>query len=211
MPRIRAKVCGITRPEDGIAAARAGADAIGLVFYPRSSRYVTEERAQEVVATLPPFVSSVGLFLDAGAEEVWRALETVPLAMLQFHGREPAQFCRAFGRPYIKAIPMGALPDIGDYPNRYPDAAGFLVDSHRGGQAGGTGETFDWDRLPPDLGSSLILAGGLTPENVGEAISRVRPYAVDVSTGVEREPGIKDRAKIEAFMRGVELSEFSGF
>lgn len=207
MPRIRVKVCGITRPEDGIAAAQMGADAVGLVFYPPSGRYVTTEQARAIVAALPPFVSAVGLFLDASAEDVRSALEEVPAMSLQFHGGESAEYCRLFGRPYIKSVPMGEAVDIDRYLDRYAEAAGFLVDSHRGGEAGGTGETFDWTRLPTNPGKALVLAGGLTPENVSSAIGQVKPYAVDVSTGVEREKGIKDPAKLEAFMRGVKLGE----
>jgi phosphoribosylanthranilate isomerase len=207
MPRIRVKVCGITRPEDGIAAAQLGADAVGLVFYPPSRRCVTTEQARAIVAALPPFVSVVGLFLDASVEDVGTALEALPAASLQFHGRESPEFCRLFGRPYIKSVAMGEGVDIDSYVARYPEATGFLVDSHRDGEAGGTGKSFDWTRLPQDLGRALVLAGGLTPENVTSAIAQVGPYAVDVSSGVEQRAGIKDRAKLEAFMRGVKLGE----
>ena len=207
MPRIRVKVCGITRPEDGIAAARHGADAVGLVFYPPSPRYVTPDKAREIVDALPAFVSAVGLFLDVGEEDVVAALRVVPSVTLQFHGSEAPEFCGMFGRPYVKSLPMGESLDIDEYMDRYPKAAGYLVDSHRGGEAGGTGETFDWSRLPEGSGQRLILAGGLDPGNVSTAIEQVRPYAVDVSTGVERARGIKDSGKIEAFMRGVEFVE----
>lgn len=203
MIRTRVKICGITRPEDALAAARAGADAIGLVFYPPSPRAVTRERAREIVQALPPFVSVVGLFVNARPAEVRAVLEAVPIDLLQFHGDEAPEECRRYGRPYIKAVAMAPGVDLQAATRRYADAAGLLLDTHREGVRGGTGEAFDWSRIPPELDKPVILAGGLTPENVAEAVRRVRPYAVDVSSGVEASKGIKDAARIEAFVRGV--------
>jgi len=201
--RTRVKICGITRPEDALAAARAGADAIGLVFYPPSPRAVTRERAREIVQVLPPFVSVVGLFVNAQPAEVRAALAALPIDLLQFHGDEAPEECRIYGRPYIKAVAMAPGVDLQAAARRYVDAAGLLLDTHREGVRGGTGEAFDWSRIPPGLDRPIILAGGLTLENVAAAVQRVRPYAVDVSSGVEVSKGIKDAARIEAFIRGV--------
>lgn len=203
MRRTRIKICGITRPGDGLAAARAGADAIGLVFYSKSPRAVTMEQAREIVRVVPPFVSVVGLFVNAQPAEIRAVLEAVPLDLLQFHGDEPPEACRGYGRPYVKAVSMAPGVDVADCARRYADAAGLLLDTHREGIPGGTGEAFDWARIPPGLDKPIILAGGLTSENVIEAVQRVRPYAVDVSSGVESAKGIKDAARIEAFIRGV--------
>ncbi|HEX9625812.1 MAG TPA: phosphoribosylanthranilate isomerase [Acidiferrobacterales bacterium] len=201
--RTRVKICGITRIEDAQAAAHAGADAIGLVFDDRSPRFVSGEMAAAIVASLPPFVNVVGLFVDAAAERIHAVLSRVPLDLLQFHGAEAPEACRAFGRPYIKAVRMAPEVDVTAAARRYGDAAGILLDSYSPKVAGGSGETFDWSRVPRDLGRPLILAGGLTPDNVARAIAVVRPYAVDVSSGVERAKGVKDRARIEAFVRAV--------
>ncbi len=203
MIRTRVKICGITRPEDALAAARAGADAIGLVFYPPSPRAVTRERAREIVQVLPPFVSVVGLFVNAQPAEVRAALAALPIDLLQFHGDEAPEECRIYGRPDIKAVAMAPGVDLQAVARRYVDAAGLLLDTHREGVRGGTGEVFDWSRIPPGLDRPIILAGGLTLENVAAAVQRVRPYAVDVSSGVEVSKGIKDAARIEAFIRGV--------
>lgn len=203
MIRTRVKICGITRPEDALAAARAGADAIGLVFYPPSPRAVTRERAREIVQVLPPFVSVVGLFVNAQPAEVRAALAALPIDLLQFHGDEAPEECRIYGRPYIKAVAMAPGIDLQAVARRYVDAAGLLLDTHREGVRGGTGEAFDWSQIPPGLDRPIILAGGLTLENVAAAVQRVRPYAVDVSSGVEVSKGIKDAARIEAFIRGV--------
>jgi len=207
MSRTRIKICGITRPEDAAEAARLGADAIGLVFYPPSPRFVGKERAREIALALPPFVAAVGLFLDADPASIETVLETVPLDLLQFHGRETAAQCAAFGRRYIKAIPMGDVLDPRGYVEQFEDARGFLMDSNVAGVAGGTGKSFDWARIPSDLGRPLILAGGLDPGNVAEAVARVSPYGVDVSSGVESTKGVKDMALIEAFIRGVSRGE----
>lgn len=201
--RTRIKICGITRIEDAQAAARAGADAIGLVFDDRSPRFVSSEMAAAIVAALPPFVNVVGLFVDAPAERIRATLSRVPLDLLQFHGAEAAEACRAFGRPYIKAVRMAADVDVVAAARRYGDAAGILLDSDSPKVAGGSGETFDWSRVPRDFSRPLILAGGLTPDNVAQAIKAVRPYAVDVSSGVEVAKGVKDADRIDAFVHAV--------
>ena len=201
--RTRVKICGITQPEDALAAVRAGADAIGLVFYPPSPRAVIADEAREVVEALPPFVTSVGLFVDPKPEQVEAVLSWVALDVLQFHGDEDPQFCESFPVPYIKAVRMREGVDLLQTAERYSSARGLLLDTYRPGVAGGTGEAFDWARVPASLGSSIILAGGLTPANVAQAIATVRPYAVDVSGGVEADKGIKDAAKIAAFMQEV--------
>lgn len=201
--RTRIKICGITRPDDALAASRLGADAIGLVFYEPSSRAVTPAQARAIVAALPPFVNAVALFLDAGPELVEEVLATVPVGMLQFHGREAPAFCQRFGLPYLKAVPMGSEADTLAYARHYPNAAGFLFDSHEAGQAGGSGNAFDWARVPAGIGAPLVLAGGLTPGNVAEAMRAVRPYAVDVSSSVESAPGLKDPERMAAFIEEV--------
>ncbi len=201
--RVRVKICGITRCEDALAAVRLGADAIGLVFYASSPRAVTLAQAQEIVRALPPFVTVVGLFVDAPPEEIRAVLDGVRIDLLQFHGDETPGDCSGYGKPYIKAVRMQEGVDVAEITHRYADASGLLLDSYRAGVAGGTGETFDWARVPPDVDKPIILAGGLTPENVADAIVQVRPYAVDVSGGVESAKGIKDAGKIAAFMRGV--------
>jgi phosphoribosylanthranilate isomerase len=201
--RTRVKICGITRPEDGARAAELGADAIGLVFHPPSPRFVAMETAQEIVAILPPFVAVVGLFANADPVAVRAVLTKVPLALLQFHGDEDPAYCAAFGLPYLKAVPMGADADVPDYERRFATAAGLLLDSHGGDKMGGTGRGFDWTRIPAERHKPLILAGGLHPGNIAEAIRRVRPYAVDVSSGVESTKGIKDTELMRAFLRGV--------
>jgi phosphoribosylanthranilate isomerase len=205
--RTRTKICGITRIEDAIAAASAGADAIGLVFYAPSPRAVTAEQAQAIAAALPPFVTTVGLFVNADAAAVEAVLEQVPLDLLQFHGDEPADYCRGFARPYIKAVRMAEGVDLNVIAAEYDDARGLLLDSYQQGLPGGTGHAFDWARIPAGLAKPVILAGGLNPQNVTEAVLQVRPYAVDVSSGVELEKGIKDADKIIALMRGVETAD----
>ncbi len=201
--RTRAKICGITTVEDAQAAVAAGADAIGLVFYAKSPRHVTVEEAAEIVASLPPFVDAVGLFVNTDPYEVNSVLSRVRLDLLQFHGDETSFYCQSFGRPYIKALRVRHGVDLLQSAAEYANAKALLLDTYQEGVAGGTGETFDWNLIPGNLPKPVILAGGLTPLNVGEAISRVRPYAVDVSGGVEREKGIKDAGMIAAFMRGV--------
>ncbi len=201
--RVRVKICGITRPQDAVAAARLGADAVGLVFHAASPRRVTLPQARAIVRALPPFVTAVALFVDAPAGEIQRVLEQVPVGLLQFHGEEPPEDCSRYGRPYIKALRMRPGIDVAACAARYTDAAGLLLDSYRPGVPGGTGETFDWRRVPAALDKPVILAGGLTPDNVAQAVAAVRPFAVDVSGGVESRKGIKDAAKMAAFIAGV--------
>ena len=213
--RTRVKICGITRVDDGLAASNAGADAIGVVFWGGTPRVVDVGRAREIADALPPFVTIVGLFVDPEASDVHAILDAVPLDMLQFHGTETPDLCRAFGRPYLKAIHMKDGVDLVEYAALYDDAAGLLFDSFWPGDLpGGTGRAFDWSRLSAAVQRKLpapaILSGGLDPANVGEAIRAVRPWAVDVSSGVEeRGPdgkarkGIKDAARIAAFIEGV--------
>lgn len=201
--RTRVKICGITRPGDGQVAAAAGADAIGLVFHEPSPRHLTPASASAICAALPPFVSAVGLFVDAPAAWIESVLGSVRLDLLQFHGAEDAAACRRYGIPYIKALRMRDDVDVAALAARYPDARALLLDSYDANKAGGTGVTFDWRRVPRDLPQALILAGGLTAANVQAAVTQVRPYAVDVSGGVESAPGIKDAAKIAAFIQQV--------
>lgn len=199
----RAKICGITRVEDALAAVAHGANAIGLVFYEKSSRQVSMSRAAEIVASLPPFVAAVGLFVDAEMDLVHDVQQQVRLDFLQFHGDESPDYCQAFDFPYIKALRVRPGLNLLQYAADFASARALLLDAYQEGVAGGTGRTFDWDLIPAGLPKPVILAGGLNAANVGAAIRRVRPYAVDVSGGVEREKGIKDAAKIAAFMRGV--------
>jgi phosphoribosylanthranilate isomerase len=199
----RIKVCGITRLEDALAAARSGADAIGLVFYERSPRYVSLAQAKQLAEALPPFVTVVGLFVNAKASFVREVLASVPLDMLQFHGDESAEFCAQFAKPYLKAIRVKAGVDLLQCAARFHTAKGLLLDAHVEGIAGGTGATFDWALIPKQLPLPVILSGGLNVGNVAAAIKQVRPYAVDVSSGVEASKGIKDAAKIAAFINEV--------
>lgn len=197
------KICGITRIEDALAAARCGAHAIGLVFYRASPRYVAPDRAGDIVRALPPFVTAVGLFVDASAQEVRAVLAQASVGLLQFHGAELPAFCRQFGLPYLKAVQVRARVDLLQYAHDYHDAKALLLDTFVDGARGGTGETFDWSLIPGTLPLPIVLSGGLTADNVAEAIRAVRPWAVDVSSGVEAEKGSKDAAKIAAFMSGV--------
>lgn len=203
MARTRVKICGITRPGDGVCAAMAGADAVGLVFYPPSPRALSLDTAQAIAASLPPFVSRVGLFVDAARDEIEAVLNRVALDMLQFHGDEDPAECESWSLPYIKAVRMSGEVDLHAEARRHPRAAALLVDAHVEGLAGGTGQTFDWDRIPGDLDKPVILAGGLTVDNVIQAITRVRPYAVDVSGGVESGRGIKSPDKVRSFINEV--------
>ncbi|MCP5158126.1 MAG: phosphoribosylanthranilate isomerase [Gammaproteobacteria bacterium] len=201
--RTRVKICGITRPEDGVMAAKLGADAIGLVFYPLSPRFVNMEAAQRIIAALPPLVSVVGLFMNADAAAVRAVLTEVPLHLLQFHGDEKPDDCAAFDLPYLKAVPMGAGVDVLDYERQFASASGLLLDSHGGREMGGTGQSFDWARIPAQRQKPFVLAGGLHPGNIAEAIQQVRPYAVDVSSGVESAKGVKNAELMRAFLQGV--------
>ncbi|PKO84295.1 MAG: phosphoribosylanthranilate isomerase [Betaproteobacteria bacterium HGW-Betaproteobacteria-11] len=211
MRRTRIKICGITRETDRDAAVSAGADALGFVFYPPSPRYVTPERARELILALPPFVSRVGLFVNAPASEVAAALARVPLDLLQFHGDEDAAYCRQFGRPWIKAARVRPGLDLLEYAARFAGsegACGLLLDAWVEGFGGG-GRCFDWSLIPTGLSLPLILSGGLDPDNVESAVRQVRPWAVDVSSGVEAvgpmgvRKGIKDAEKISRFIAGV--------
>ena len=197
---MRIKICGITRVEDALVAAEAGADAIGLVFYPPSPRAVSVDQARRIIAALPPFVTTVGLFVNAGRDELNRILDAVPLDLLQFHGDESPAECEGYGRRYLKALRVQPGDDVLAGMARYPGAAGILLDTFVAGVPGGTGETFDWTRVPAHSGRPLVLAGGLTAENVRVAIAQARPYAVDVSGGVECSKGIKDAQKVRAFI-----------
>lgn len=205
----RAKICGITRIEDGLAAARHGADAIGLVFYPSSPRHVSAAQASAIARALPPFVSTVGLFVNPDAAEVEAVLRELRLDVLQFHGDESPQFCAGFGVPYLKAARVKPGMDLLQYATAFQSAQGLLLDAFVEGQPGGTGLSFDWELIPAGLPLPLILSGGLDPGNVRIAIERVKPWAVDVSSGVEAGEGskilkgIKDAGRIAAFMQGV--------
>lgn len=198
----RVKICGITRTEDALAASAAGAHAIGLMFYAKSPRNLQHEQAAAIRACLPPFVAAVAVFLDAAAKDVGAVVEKVKPDLLQFHGSEPESFCAGFGLPFIKTIPMQGVDAVAFAAN-YPNAAAFLLDGHALGEAGGSGRGFELSRIPSRLSAPLIVAGGLTPVNVEATVRQVCPYAVDVSSGVESSPGIKDAALIQAFVKGV--------
>ena len=203
----RIKCCGMTRAEDALLAARLGAEAIGLVFTARSKRKVTLAQAREIVGALPPFVSTVALFMNDEPALVWQVIDELRPDFLQFHGDEDADWCAQFGRPFLKAIAMGegaaGLSKLRDYPH----AAGLLLDGHAPGEAGGSGKPFDWSLLPPNLTQPVILAGGLDASNVADAVRKVRPWAVDVASGIESAPGIKDPHKLAAFIRAVRLAD----
>jgi len=202
--RTRVKICGITRVEDALIAVDQGADAIGLVFYPPSPRYVTPSQAAEIVNALPAFVTVVALFVDASRVDIEAVLSHVNIDLIQFHGQETAEECRQYGKPYMKAIRVKSDTSLVQYEADYSDAKALLLDTYAEGVPGGTGQVFDWTLIPKNLSKPIILAGGLDAENVGQAIRQIKPYAVDVSGGVELTKGIKDAAKIAAFMRGVD-------
>ena len=201
--RTRVKICGITRIEDAICAVQSGADAIGLVFYAESPRNISLQVAQEIVDALPPFISVVGLFVNASENKIQTVLAQLRLDVLQFHGDETAGECAQFNLPYLKAIRVKPDTNLLQYCDEFNSAQALLLDAHSDAAYGGTGQTFDWRLIPQNLPTPIILAGGLNPENVGAAIRQVQPYAVDVSGGVELSKGIKDAAKIAAFMRQV--------
>jgi phosphoribosylanthranilate isomerase len=203
MSAVRSKICGITRIEDALAAAEAGADAIGLVFYAKSPRAVSVEQARAIIAQLPPFITTVGLFVNVSRCELNEILEVVPLDLLQFHGDETPEQCDGFHRPWIKALRVRPGDDLEAACKAYHKASGILLDTYVAGVPGGTGEAFDWSLVPERLSKPIILAGGLSADNVAQAIAQVRPYAVDVSGGVEAQKGIKDHDKIAAFIRAV--------
>lgn len=203
----RIKICGITRVEDALAVAQSGADALGLVFYDKSPRHVTVQRAAQLAKALPPFVTVVGLFVNPTAAEVREILAQVTLDVLQFHGEEAPEFCAQFKRPYLKAIRVKPGVDLVQCAARYSGAQGLLLDACVEDTHGGTGESFDWALIPHDLPLPVILSGGLDSGNVGAAIITVSPYAVDVSSGVEAAKGIKDAAKVAAFVNEVKRTD----
>ncbi|MEH6456272.1 MAG: phosphoribosylanthranilate isomerase [Cocleimonas sp.] len=204
--RTRVKICGITSTQDADNVCAAGADSIGLVFYEKSPRNVSIAKAKEICDSLPPFVTCVGLFLNPSSDFVNSVLSEVRLDLLQFHGIETAKFCDSFSRPYIKAIGMEGIlseDEFAEITKQYTNAKGFLVDSHASGKAGGTGKTFDWKNVPQQQQKPIILAGGLNPENIGDALQQLNLYGVDLSSGVESQAGIKDPEKIRKLMKEV--------
>ena len=201
--RTRIKICGIREPAHARLAADEGADAIGLVFWPASPRYIEAQRAAEVAAAVPPYVSVVGLFVDATEAQVRATLNAVPLDLLQFQGEEPPEFCERFGRPFMRAVRMAPGVDLLEYGHRFRRAKALLLDAHVPGKPGGTGQTFDWAGIPREFPLPLVLSGGLNPQNVGRAVHEVKPWAVDVASGVESSRGVKDPAKIVEFIRSV--------
>lgn len=206
MSRTRIKICGITRDEDLHAAVDCGADALGFVFFPPSPRFLDDVRANRLAQQVPPFVTRVGLFVNAEVAFVRSTLAAVPLDLLQFHGDEDAAYCQQFGLPYIKAARMRPGLDLLEYAALFPAARAILLDAYVDGY-GGAGVSFDWSLIPQKLPLPMILSGGLTPANIGEAIRAVRPLAVDVSSGVEVAKGIKDAVKIAEFIAGVRNAE----
>ena len=208
MSVVRVKICGLTRPEDVAAAIAAGADALGFVFVPASPRFLRPETARSLCRLVPAFVSRVGLFLDQEEQQVRSVLEQVPLNLLQFHGSEDAAYCGQFGLPYIKAVSMDSPNPVAAAEAAYPDAAGILLDSHEPGGLGGTGRQLEWQRVCRG-GLPLILAGGLNPSNVAAAVKAVRPWAVDVSSGVESSPGVKDPLAMRQFIDEAKSEQLS--
>ncbi len=206
MPRTRIKICGLTREGDVDAAVDAGADAIGFVMYPKSPRFVGARRAAELARGLPPFVTPVALFVNASPDEIAAAAQAIPHLVLQFHGDETPQDCRAAARPYLRAARMGPGLDLLDFEARYADAQALLLDAHVEGYGGG-GKVFDWSLIPPDVRSPVVLSGGLHAGNVTDGILQVRPWAVDVSSGVESAKGIKDAAAIRRFCEAVQEAD----
>lgn len=206
MFRTRVKICGITRPEDALVAVDLGVDALGLVFYAPSPRNVTIATAADIARQIPAFVSVVGLFVNAEPSFVEEVIANVGLSLLQFHGDETLEDCERFGLPYIKAIRVKADTNLVQYARDFTSAKALLLDTYTEGVAGGTGQMFDWNLIPSALPKPVILAGGLQANNVAQAIRQVKPYAVDVSGGVEATKGIKDAQKIAAFMQQVDLS-----
>jgi len=212
MDRTRIKVCGLTQPEQAAATAAAGVDAIGLVFYDPSPRAVSLDQASAITDRLPPFCQIVALFLDAEPALVRACIEKLPIGLLQFHGEEDADYCEQFGRPFIRSVPKNAHADAAAFEANYPNARGFLYDSNVAGEAGGKGETFDWSVLENKTTTGedskpMILAGGLNPDNVFDGVVSTRPWAVDVSSGVERGPGDKDPAKVAQFVARVRAAD----
>jgi len=205
--RTRVKICGITREQDALAAVEFGADALGFVFYEPSPRHITVRHAAEIAQALPPFVSTVALFVNADAETIAEVVDVVGVDLLQFHGQECPEYCARHRRPWIRAVRVQPETDLLAARTEFANGRGLLLDAYRPGVPGGTGETFDWDRIPRQMASGIVLAGGLNPANVGDAVRSVRPFAVDVSGGVESRKGIKDSAKIKAFIEEVRSAE----
>lgn len=202
MNKVRIKICGLTRAQDVKNAVAEGADALGFVLYAPSPRAVTAEQAAQLIKEVPAFVTTVALFVNESAEEIQRVLSICPFDLLQFHGDESPEFCRQFNRPYMKAIRVRSADDIHSAVQQYPDTKALLLDAYVENLPGGTGQAFDW-RLIPQLSVPWVLAGGLNPTNVAEAINQVTPFAVDISGGVEASKGIKDRKKIQEFISEV--------
>ncbi|MGQ0587138.1 MAG: phosphoribosylanthranilate isomerase [Gammaproteobacteria bacterium] len=203
--RARIKFCGITRSEDAEAAVRLGVDAIGLVLAPDSPRFLQLPQAAIIRRRLPPFVQAVALFRNASFGDVMRALDELSPDLLQFHGDEDPGFCESFSWPYLRAVPMRDVRDLGAWEHRYASASALLLDAHGAGEAGGQGRTFDWSAIKASR--PYVLAGGLTPQNVGAAVRAARPYAVDVSSGIEQSPGIKDEARMRQFVEAVRAAD----
>ena len=201
--RTRVKICGITNLDDALSAVKSGCDALGFVFYAKSPRAVTPEQAAEIISNVPAFVTSVALFVNESSEVVNQVIAKTDIDLLQFHGDESAEFCSSFSRPYIKALRMKPELDLTTQFETYASSQGILLDAYTPGIPGGTGEMFDWSRIPSDLATHIILAGGLSAANVANAIAEVSPYAVDVSGGVEASKGIKDSKKMIDFMNEV--------
>ena len=200
---VRIKICGITREEDAIAAAHLGAHALGFVFYEKSPRRIQPAAARNIIRRLPPFVTAVGLFVNADESFVRSVLAEVPLQLLQFHGDETATECERFGMPYLRAVRMRRETNLLQYAQQFAAAQGLLLDAHVEGIPGGTGQRFDWQWIPDNLSVPIVLSGGLNPDNVAEAVRQVKPWAVDVSSGVELSKGLKDHEKMKAFFDGV--------
>lgn len=205
--RTRVKICGITRTEDALAAVFSGADAIGFVFWQQSSRNILPQQARPITKSIPAFVTTVGVYVDPTDDWVHETASIANLGLLQFHGNESPEFCDQFALPYVKALRIKEDMDLLEYANRYQSAKALLLDTYNANLPGGTGEVFDWTLIPTNLPLPIILSGGLTPDNVVHAIAKVRPWAVDVSSGVEASKGIKDINKISAFMQRVKNCE----
>jgi len=205
--RTRIKVCGITRVQDALYVAGRGGDSIGLIFHQPSARAIGLEQAQEIRRALPPFVTLTAVFLDESEDWIAEVVHGLRPDCLQFHGSESADFCEAWGIDYLKAIPMGTIDDPGTYARDYPRAQGFLLDSNAAGRRGGSGDTFDWSKIPSDFEHSLVLAGGINSTNVADAIVAVKPWAVDVLSGVEASRGIKSSEMIDQFFQEVERGD----
>jgi len=205
--RSRVKICGMTRLEDALVAAEAGVDALGFVFYEPSPRFIENKNAANITQKLPPFINKVGLFVNAECSFVKNVLASVNLDLLQFHGDEKEAYCRSFGKPYIKAIRMQATTDLKAVAKEYLSAAGLLLDAYDDSLFGGTGHAFDWDMLPANCDLPVILAGGLNVDNVSKAIDIVHPYALDISSGVEKNKGVKDHLLIKKFMQEVRRAD----